>query len=751
MGRRTQSESEESQISLFGGEPAEESAPAAPKRKKENAAEPLQAVEAEFREWKTLSSWEDLFTGYDRLYAITYSSGIDFIEKVVSRFQYAEIIFGHEHAVGTEQAKLMAFSQKMVEELTQHFSTKELSGRIEGGSLRLYLAGSIVSHAKIYILQADATEDAPARYRVITGSANLSHTAFNGVQRENIVYMDGEKAFTRYYQYYEKFRSTCSDHITPQQIRGKLLSEDDSADLDRIPLFNASKEGAAVILVKPDEGEGGVDEQQIICSAENLSKEFHKALNKNTESREGKTVITPENAVRIKGELSRITAERKKDAPVLPPKLTVDPDCHTADFRGKALDLSPDPETVRSDLRLFTSYMAGFDSFSGDVKSSKRNYYKLLVWAFASPFYPYLRKAASETGWPPYIFPTYAIIYGKSNGGKTSFASLILRMMAGEDVRVLPAEPNFTSINASAIMSQCEGIPVVYDEVPNDRYSKYAEPLIKQDDFGLNGTFFRYSSVILTSNKVTTLKAEISKRAYACYINSGLDKDSALASAHNTLLNKNSITSSLYREYLARMFPRIDRLMDFMYEHKNRATDIASGENIPDVFRESSVVLAEIAGELLDEVPDYMREYTWFDLMGDRAAGQQAIREISGMWANDRESFEISREKNQLTYAASFEANNYVLKNLAQELPPSLDARVIGKKLILNLSQAEDFLEIDFSENAAEKEHPEAEPEKEHTGGEHPDVKPEESRPAREPEKKHGWFWRLFHRGSGKD
>jgi len=55
----------------------------------------LDVVKADFIEVESLS-WEALFDGFDTLYAITYSSGIDFICKMLKKFSHAEIIFGFD-------------------------------------------------------------------------------------------------------------------------------------------------------------------------------------------------------------------------------------------------------------------------------------------------------------------------------------------------------------------------------------------------------------------------------------------------------------------------------------------------------------------------------------------------------------------------------------------------------------------------------------------------------------------------------
>ena len=60
----------------------------------QTASHAVTAVKAGFIEAQTLSL-EELFEGFNKLYAITYSSSMDFICKLLKKFDYAEIIFGY--------------------------------------------------------------------------------------------------------------------------------------------------------------------------------------------------------------------------------------------------------------------------------------------------------------------------------------------------------------------------------------------------------------------------------------------------------------------------------------------------------------------------------------------------------------------------------------------------------------------------------------------------------------------------------
>ena len=58
----------------------------------------LDVVKMKFSGVETMS-WQDLFSGFDTLYAITYSSGIDFVYRLLDLFVEAEIIFGCDEVI----------------------------------------------------------------------------------------------------------------------------------------------------------------------------------------------------------------------------------------------------------------------------------------------------------------------------------------------------------------------------------------------------------------------------------------------------------------------------------------------------------------------------------------------------------------------------------------------------------------------------------------------------------------------------
>lgn len=190
----------------------------------------LQVVKAKFIEAKEMN-WEDLFKGYAELYAITYSSSIPFITKLLEQFKYAEIIFGYEGVLDDNIATIMAMQIEQLKQIVKNESCRKIAERIDKKSLCLYVSREIQSHEKMYVLKAE-----DGKVRVITGSANMSTRAFGGIQRENITYMDDVEAYNHYKQEFDSFRDICADNINSKAII-KMLDENRDAILDELDLL----------------------------------------------------------------------------------------------------------------------------------------------------------------------------------------------------------------------------------------------------------------------------------------------------------------------------------------------------------------------------------------------------------------------------------------------------------------------------------------------------------------------------------
>ena len=154
----------------------------------------LYIVRANFNATENIT-WQEMFEGYDTLKAITYSSSIDFICKLLPKFNTSEIIFGFEGILSYQMHEIIAYQTKTIKRIKENSSKNkiDLTERIDAGNLKLLVSRTQISHEKTYLLKS-----ANNKYRVILGSANLSKMAFSGTQRENIIVMDSEEAYNHY-------------------------------------------------------------------------------------------------------------------------------------------------------------------------------------------------------------------------------------------------------------------------------------------------------------------------------------------------------------------------------------------------------------------------------------------------------------------------------------------------------------------------------------------------------------------------
>lgn len=639
-------------------------------------AKKLSVVEAEFKEIHTMN-WEDLFQGFDEMYAITYSSGIDFISRVLPNCRYAEIIFGCEAVLEDNVAMVMSVQFSQLKFISKHKSAAMLAERLENNTLKLLVSREIKSHEKIYVLKAD-----DGRVRVITGSANLSYSAFNGIQRENITYMDNESAYEYYREQFEQFKDECADNIEHTSISRIIADPDTALDelIDIVPIAETIKVKKMVIL---EESEN--PEYIIAADASNISKDIKPLVPK--KDKQGKVILTSSEITKVKRKYKE-TREIKSEERKKMPKLHIDVEHNLMTFNDKECNLSPETDKVEADLRCFLEYMDGFNVFSGDVDKNRRTYFLFASWYLAYPFMPYLRYVASKNGQDIKQFPVYAILYGESNGGKTEFINLLTKMMCGKKIPVNKSS-DFTNTTIDGLKQTCEGIPIVIDDLNKTQYTNHISNIVKYDEWGLKENLLFYPSVAITTNEIPSVKSDISKRAFVCHIDSCIDKDKCRSNYKKITGCMNDMSNAFYCEYVRRMIDRIDNMVAQM-----KGSD---DSYLPDIFAESSATIIEIAKELIGEdLPAYMYECEFNDYFGNKAVGRNAIQKIRRAWQFEQDAFTIYRKKGLLEYRIPDNANTYVLEHIRQELPPSLNPQITSRTLTMNLDAASDFFGIDF-------------------------------------------------------
>jgi len=631
----------------------------------------LDVVHLEFTSVENLT-WEELFDGFDSLHAITFSSSIGFISNIVEKFNEVDIIFGNQNVMSFRLEEILSFQKETIDLIRDDFtaSHQRLLDRIDDGSLRLFVANRQLSHEKLYLL-----ESASGNKRVVFGSANLSRQAFSGVQRENICYLDDEEGFNHFMSVFESLKEESTDSISRKQ----LLEVDTADNFDQIP-FLKSLEHKKVLIVEP--ARDVADAVKFVMNVRMTSERLKHFMPESIKS--GLVKLQADQVRRLK---SKLVEEKKaqKEKEILNPQFIVDVHDKRVTYMGASVDLNPDPESIKQDAILFIRYFEGFSRFHGEWERLQSQYYEFANWFFVSPFMAILRWTARKYDNELTPFPVYGILYGSSKAGKTCFLETLIKMMVGQKLKTSASE--FTRSRIENLKACAKGVPIIVDDMLQDRFNRYAVEAIKNDDFGLNENLFYYPAVAISANEdVKAVDKQIIRRAVVCHAEAALTNMEIMRNRHVAQIQK-AIGTSLYREYLRRM---LDRMPDLLEQIKNDAS-----ESLPDVLNCSSKVLLEIFTESLsnEKCPSYIRELSLKDYFDEKKTGVSAINSIKKAWKINPKSFRQNRALNELMYHVG---DNIDSNRIVKQLPENLEAKKIGQDIIMKLNESREFFGVNF-------------------------------------------------------
>ena len=637
------------------------------------AGELLDVVRMEFVEADTLR-WQDLFSGFDTLRAITYSSAIGFVYQLADMFEDVEVIFGCEDVLSYSLQEIMAYQCKLVDRMRETASKMkvDLMSRVEDNTLHFFVAREKLSHEKIYLLSAS-----DGRKRVVMGSANMSYAAFGGRQRENICYIDGSSAYDWYLNSYNEFRDECTDQI----FKETLAIADDGEHIEEIPIARTVRAKKALML---ETVETSKEDVRFALDVKGLAARFASSVPK--PDKKGKILLSPE---KIKIIRRQIVADKTKEKELRSeyPQLEVFVDEDTVKLNGDNMDLAPSREEITQDVSLFLRYMGGYEKFHGDVAGMQRRYFEFANWFFCSPFMGCMRDMAVHYNQNTLPYPVFGLVYGQSKAGKTSFLETLLKMMIGQKTKI--SAPDFTRSSIEGLKRTVKGAPIIVDDLTNTRFNQHAIETIKNDDFDIADHLVHYPAVVISANEdVKAVAPEVIRRTVVCRVQAGLTNTEVMRSNVVRTVQR-EIGTAFYREYLRRMLEVVPDLLEEIKCDEN--------ESAPDILAVSSAIIVSIIKEHTEEdLPAFVRELTLDDYFSERVTGSYAMKVICDAWKTSQTSFEISERTNELRYnaGATWEADR-----ILKELPETLEAHKSRDWLVMNLNDAKEFFGIDFKKS----------------------------------------------------
>ena len=618
----------------------------------QTAAAPLIVYRAELLSHGP-ASWEELFEGYTALKAITFSSSIEFLLRLATRLDDMEVVFGSERILSKEHLALAQASHAIqaygfADALVDHKALTEALGRLLGrsgralldrvaeGTLRFRLLRGRPSHEKLYLLSG------PGRYRVVTGSANLSLAAFEGRQHEVHIAFDGEPAWAVFESTYQREWKdsvpVLPDALVTERPGGERVARETPLTLEEVPIVRVLNAGVALVDPPARPVPPGFAGDTLRTAATLGAELKDLALPKD---KAGRTVVNAASVLRVlRTHQARPVGEGAEERI---PRAEIDAATGLVHLDGVPWLRSDErvpAEDVARDARILVDYLGSFLHFFGNSAGAVEVYWAFLVWLYAAPLAPHLRQAAIPAGIDPWVYPVYAVLYGRSSGGKTLFTRIAARSMFGFEKMIRSGQ--FTANRALGLRERLGGIPLLIDDVTRDKFTTHVPDLVRTDGemAGL------YAPVVLTTNRdVSTIPPDLTKRMVTCHIDAAIPENRSVTERLARRAQK-EIGTALYRAYLQRLIPEVRAM---------RAEIDADAEGFPDLLARSADVLRAVLGEALGELPGWARPLGFADYFGIRH--RRFRDQLEAMLADAEERVTVNRRAGELTVSFGGDTN----------------------------------------------------------------------------------------------
>ena len=516
----------------------------------------------------------DCFAEFASMRALTYSTSIPMIAGLLSEHRFAnfECVFGHGGILSREAEEILAFQCAVRERLADCLLAAnqgdtrraDMQRRVANDEVRFFVVKDVIAHAKIYLLES------AERRRVIVGSANLSERAFSGRQAETlVVFDDDDVAWAHYSRQYEAVRDAATNRLALP--REPLPRE--QVRVEEIPaLAEAETHPDGVTLFVPNAAPG---EETCLVPAVTARIEAIKPL-----LRRGLAGLRPERGGRLRiapkvvKEIVRIARSRAAEA--APPIYL----SRTGDgfaLSGQDFALNTNEDDAQADVACWLEFFGNYhNGFVGDVQRLQRDYFTFMCWFYFAPLMCDLRNAALRSNAFSFDQPLFAVLYGSSNCGKTSLVETLMASMFSHP-RIVDSQ-DFTPGKLRGLQQVYKRFPVVFDDITRDRFSRYADEIIKDETI----PYREYPCFALSMNAdARSFKPEIVKRCLMIYTRTSLPGDNTVARRRlqrSVATIRGRMGTALFRTFLREATAAVD--------------DAAHGEDIAaDALRLSSDVL----------------------------------------------------------------------------------------------------------------------------------------------------------------
>ena len=358
----------------------------------------------------------------------------------------------------------------------------------------------------------------------------------------------------------------------------------------------------------------------------------------------------------------------------------------TFTLQGSEMNLDVRSEDVRRDARLLLEFFSNYeDDFVGDVERLQRDYFGFMSWFYFAPFMCDLRNANIRQGLE-FQQPMFAILYGRSDCGKSSLTNTLMTSMFGYGKKGFVPNSLFTPSRVRGLRQEFRRHPVVFDDVSNNRFRQYADEVVKDGEISHGD---EYPCIALLMNMDTRrFKPEVIKRSMMIYTQTSLPGNRPAARERlqaSVSRIQDTLTTAFYRQYLKDM----STILEKMPEETYRSVD---------VLQVSSNLLCRLFERSLPEgapAPAWLEPVT---LSGVQSrAYERSEKVLLGLLSGDRYTKERHPPTGQWTLSGRhvlIGVDTRSLRDLREDIPNWVidDAASVSDQIVLDHEELEEFL-----------------------------------------------------------
>lgn len=587
-----------------------------------------------------LASFDDLIKGYDTIKIIIFSYSLSFLESIIDKFKYIELIIGADFIYQNDSD--LNDLEAIVLGCAKHTNTDiaklakkypKILEKLKSKDLVIRISRVIMDHRKLYLL-SNSTND---KTRVITGSANLSFGAWGGSQMENIYCDDTELGYEINSYQFETAMDNSSD-ITYDTL---LADTDDYVSSNPILADNKTKT-VNTLFANIQDKENFNKRIDYVIELNKESEIYNQMLKKTKVIRksDGMRVLEPKLVKSFTKHQDKFKAVMfNNNIETMPyPSLKFDFANNIILYNNEPL-ITPAETSIKSDIDVLLTIFKNFDNFIGDIDNLKVTHFKLLNAMFCSPFHAPMRCIAYSYDKVRTAMPLFLTMASSTAScGKTFMTKAIIHMMTGKSINPFNGADEAKINNIRQYQTFVSGFPVLIDELKN--FSNI-DKQIKNSEMCEQGNFKNMPMCVFTTNSVSDLSEDFRKRMITLKLTarfpSNEDETKARAKAE-VILSK--LSSAFYRAYLIKMFDAVKSEIEYMIE------DVPD-DYYPDLLNLSSKVLIDMFKEYGYDIPVYVKElrYSIDYSVNSPETYTRTIKEIDDYYTKNKSAFSFTNNK----------------------------------------------------------------------------------------------------------